>query len=114
MANFGATSTGSQIDLGERLEEWRRQLLDTSKRSRLVSCKFGRAGVLGIEHPGIDQVWETFGIQEAGAAFPWPSFLLGEDEEEVEVGTDAQLTDGVSDPTSSETADSTKPDRSWM
>ena len=64
---------GNRIDLSSRLEEWRRLLLDTSKRSRLVSSKFGRGGILAVEHPDFYQLWERLAVNGQPIVFPWPS-----------------------------------------
>jgi hypothetical protein len=61
---------GNRIDLSARLEEWRRLLLDTSKRSRLVSSKFGRGGILAIEHPDFYPLWEQLAVKNQPAEFP--------------------------------------------
>ena len=70
-ATMGVAS--KEIDFSARLEEWRRQLLDTSKRSRLINTKFGRGGILAIEHPHLFPLWERLAIQSEPAEFPWPS-----------------------------------------
>ncbi len=64
---------GDRIDLSARLEEWRRLLLDTSKRSRLISSKFGRGGILAIEPPDFYQLWEQLAVNNQPCEFPWPS-----------------------------------------
>src|SRR5208337_88968 len=71
----------ARLDLSARLEEWRRLLLDTSKRSRLVNSKFGRGGVLGIEHPDFYGLWEQFAVESKPAEFPWPSQWIDVDEQ---------------------------------
>ena len=40
------------ISLADRIEEWRGQLLDTSKRNRLISLNLGRNGAIKLVHPG--------------------------------------------------------------
>jgi len=72
---------GKRLDLTARLEEWRRLLLDTSKRSRLISSKFGRGGVLGIDRPEFYQLWEQLAVANQTTEFPWPSRWIGDDQE---------------------------------
>ncbi|MGD0767001.1 MAG: DUF4011 domain-containing protein [Tepidisphaeraceae bacterium] len=55
-------------------------MLDTSKRSRLVNSRFGRGGVLGIEHPEFHQLWQQLAVEGKPTDFPWPSQWLGDDE----------------------------------
>lgn len=82
---------GNRIDLSARLEEWRRLLLDTSKRSRLVSSKFGRGGILAIEHPDFYELWEQLAVKNQPAEFPWPSQWIDVDQvEEDESEADGQ------------------------
>jgi DNA polymerase III delta prime subunit len=63
-------------DLTACLEEWRRQLLDTSKRNRLVSSKMGRGGVLVIEHPEFYALWNQLTVNSQVTEFLWPSELI--------------------------------------
>jgi tetratricopeptide (TPR) repeat protein len=87
----------NRIDLSARLEEWRRLLLDTSKRSRLVNSKFGRGGVLGIEHPDFYKLWEQFAVESKPAEFPWPSQWIDIDEQVKTMGEEG-LEERPSDP----------------
>jgi very-short-patch-repair endonuclease len=68
-----AGEAGHRLDLSARLDEWRRLLLDTSKRSRLISSKFGRGGVLAVEHPDFFQLWKHLAVDAQTLEFPWPS-----------------------------------------
>jgi len=85
---------GKPLDLTARLEEWRRLLLDTSKRSRLISSKFGRGGVLAVEHPEFYQLWEQLAVTNKPAEFPWPSQWIGEypDEENADENRNVKAT----------------------
>jgi DNA polymerase III delta prime subunit len=69
--------------IAQTLSDWRRQLLDTSKISKLINCKFSRGsgstsagGALLLEHPATDQLWDAMAVQEKSAAFAWASTLL--------------------------------------
>ncbi len=59
-------------DLSRQVQEWRCQLLDTSKRNRLISCKLdARAGLLSVIHPAFPDLWEHTAIKEKSLTFPW-------------------------------------------
>ena len=55
--------------LAERIEEWRNQLLDTSKRNRLVSLSLGRAGAVRLVHPG-GNIWTRLVADGNTMSFP--------------------------------------------
>jgi Protein of unknown function (DUF4011) len=65
-------------DIASKIEQWRGQLLDTSKRNRLISFKAGRAGGVGLVYPGVDQIWETLVAGEGCMSFVRRRELLGE------------------------------------
>jgi Protein of unknown function (DUF4011) len=40
-----------------RIEQWRSQLLDLTKRNRLINCPMARSGAIVIEYPDPTDVW---------------------------------------------------------
>src|SRR4051794_18297171 len=55
----------------EKSEEWRKHLLDTSKRNRLVNFKLGRAGGVGLVRLDAAGLWQGSVADEAALTFPW-------------------------------------------
>ncbi len=68
-------------DLSETIEQWRSQLLDTSKRNRLISLKLNRTGSFKIAHPDAEQVWQSLLSSNATLTFIRREDLLGHDPE---------------------------------
>src|SRR4051812_42016743 len=68
-------------DLSARIEEWRSQLLDTTKRNRLISLKLGRTGALKLIHPTADSLWEQLVSLGGTMSFPLRQELVGETDE---------------------------------
>jgi very-short-patch-repair endonuclease len=62
-----------------QIEDWRTSLLDLSKRNRLISCKLGARGVLEIEHPGVDSIWEELVVRNSPMTFVWKRDLLDDE-----------------------------------
>ena len=69
------------MDLSARIEEWRSQLLDTTKRNRLISLKLGRTGALKLIHPPAESLWEQLVSLGGTMSFPMKQELVGEPEE---------------------------------
>lgn len=63
-------------DLTKRFEEWRSQLLDTSKRNPLVSCKFSRGGAIELLYPDLASLWQALVVSSAGVTFQRTQPLL--------------------------------------
>lgn len=63
--------------LSERIEEWRNQLLDTSKRNKLISLNFGRAGAVQLLHPDAESLWTNLVADGKMMSFPLKRDLLG-------------------------------------
>jgi very-short-patch-repair endonuclease len=70
--------------LNARVEEWRSQLLDTSKRNRLISLNLGRAGVVKIVHPGAERLWTELVGEGGTMSFPLKGQLVAMAEEDLE------------------------------
>ena len=62
-------------DLLGRLEEWRRKLLDLTKRNQLVSCKIGPRAAIRLEYPSPGQVWSGL-LGGADLTFAWKRELV--------------------------------------
>ena len=64
------------FDLTTPLETWRNQLLDLTKRNRLIHCKSGRGGVVPLEHPDPEKLWELLVAKSQPLLFPWQRDLI--------------------------------------
>ncbi len=62
--------------LTARIEEWRNQLLDTSKRNRLISLNLGRAGAVKLVHPSAESLWTSLVTDGKTMSFPLKRELL--------------------------------------
>jgi hypothetical protein len=69
------------MDLSARIEEWRSQLLDTTKRNRLIHLNLGRTGPLRLVHPSADLIWDQLVAQSGVMSFPLKHELVGESDE---------------------------------
>src|SRR5947209_245495 len=56
------------FDMTARIEAWRTQLLDTTRRNRLINFKTGRGGGILLLHPDPGDLWERL---LGGAALPF-------------------------------------------
>jgi hypothetical protein len=65
------------MSVSDRIEEWRRQLLDTSKRNRLISLNLGRAGALKLVHPSAERLWSILFAESGTMSFPLKQELRG-------------------------------------
>src|SRR5437868_371893 len=77
-------------DITPRIAQWREQLLDLTKRNRLINCRIGPAGALELAHPKLDSVWQLTVIKSGAMSFPRKAELLGMDPED----EDAEETPG--------------------
>ncbi|HZL36535.1 MAG TPA: DUF4011 domain-containing protein, partial [Tepidisphaeraceae bacterium] len=87
-----------EINLQSKIDEWREQLLDLSKRNRLISCKVGKAGAIELEHPEFAQLWDHLAINPGTFTFPRKSDLLGLKRQEGAVSAKAAATAVYSSP----------------
>ncbi|MDX2038318.1 MAG: DUF4011 domain-containing protein [Isosphaeraceae bacterium] len=55
--------------LENRLEEWRRELLDTTKRNPLISLKLGKSGAVEILDPTGSVLWEELIVRQIAVRF---------------------------------------------
>src|SRR5262245_49970115 len=66
-----------QFDPDARLAEWRKSLLDTTKRNRLIKFAAGRVGGVYLLRPSPADLWARL-VRDGGTlTFPWKRELLG-------------------------------------
>src|SRR5262249_3699458 len=83
------------FDITAQIETWRKQLLDTTKRNRLVSFKVGRAGGIALAQPDPGDLWDRLIARNDALTFVWKRDLveLPADEEEAPDGSVSTLFD---------------------
>lgn len=69
------------FDIDERIAEWRKSLLDTTKRNRLIKFVAGRVGGVSLVHPKASDFWTRLICEDGRLSFPWKRDLLGLPEE---------------------------------
>ena len=75
------------VSLNTRIEEWRSQLLDTSKRNKLISLNLGRAGAVKLVHPGAESLWTELVTEGGTMSFPLKRQLVGMAVEDLDAET---------------------------
>ena len=65
------------FNIDAQIEEWKKSLLDTSKRNRLIKFTTGRGGGISLLHPAADAVWQRLVVDGGAMSFPWKRDLLG-------------------------------------
>src|SRR4029078_1451192 len=65
------------FDIDARISEWRKSLLDTTKRNRLIKFVAGRVGGVNLIYPKVDDFWTRLVREDSRFAFPWKRDLLG-------------------------------------
>jgi Protein of unknown function (DUF4011) len=70
------TTTRSNPQVTDRLEDWRRRLIDLSYRNRLIKYAVTRASTLEIDSPDIEALFE-----DVGDGKPWNFYFPPEDDE---------------------------------
>ncbi len=63
------------MNIKECIQEWRKSLLDTTKRSRLIKFTHGRGGLL-LDHPDLEKIWTKLSADNSSMLFPWKRNLL--------------------------------------
>jgi very-short-patch-repair endonuclease len=63
-------------DIGAKVASWRTQLLDTTKRNRLISFKVGRTGGIALAHPDPDDLWQRLVTDGKPLTFAWKRDLI--------------------------------------
>jgi very-short-patch-repair endonuclease len=64
------------FDINARIDVWRTQLLDTSRKNRLINFKVGRSGGIALVHPDPGDIWDRLVAGNAGLAFAWKRDLI--------------------------------------
>src|SRR5215470_6692134 len=64
-----------------RIQSWRDQLLDTSKRNRLVHFRTGRGGGVPLIHPDPADLWQRLVADDKPVTFAWQRDLIDLPEE---------------------------------
>ncbi|HET6574670.1 MAG TPA: DUF4011 domain-containing protein [Fimbriiglobus sp.] len=77
------------FDIDARIADWQKQLLDTTKRNRLIKFVSGRAGGVGLLHPGFGPLWQRMVVDGQPCVFAWKRDVLG---------LPAEAIDGVDEP----------------
>ena len=62
--------------LHPRIQEWRTNLLDLSRRNRLINCKIGTRGAIELEHPSAETIWQQLVVSSGAMTFSWKTQLL--------------------------------------
>jgi very-short-patch-repair endonuclease len=65
------------FDPDARLAEWRKTLLDTTKRNRLIKFVTGRIGGVNLLSPATGELWGKLVRDGTTLTFPWKRDLLG-------------------------------------
>ena len=65
------------FDIEARITEWRKSLLDTTKRNRLIKFVAGRIGGINLVAPKPIDVWTRLVREYGTLTFPWKRDLLG-------------------------------------
>lgn len=63
-------------DVTAKIVEWQNQLLDTSKRNRLIKFSTGRGGGVNIVHPRCEELWDILVGESKTLLFPWKRDIL--------------------------------------
>ena len=65
------------FDIDARISEWRKSLLDTTKRNRLIKFVAGRIGGISLVAPKSGDIWTRLVREYGTLTFPWKRDLLG-------------------------------------
>jgi Protein of unknown function (DUF4011) len=63
-------------DFDARIDSWRTQLLDTTKRNRLINFKSGRSGGVLLVHPNPGDLWSRLLTSDTALSFVWKRDLI--------------------------------------
>jgi very-short-patch-repair endonuclease len=75
------------FDLDARIADWRKSLLDTTKRNRLIKFVAGRTGGVNLVYPSAADLWTRLMPEGRTLTFPWKRELLGLPREIVDANT---------------------------
>jgi hypothetical protein len=65
------------FDMKQQVDGWRAQLLDTSRRNRLINFKVGRGGGVWLVYPDPGDLWHRLVVRGNQLTFAWKNELLG-------------------------------------
>lgn len=65
--------------LHNRIEIWKKQLLDFGKRNRLINFLEGKRNNVKINTPSFEKLWEFIVINEREIIFPYARYVTYED-----------------------------------
>jgi very-short-patch-repair endonuclease len=65
------------FDIDARIAEWRKSLLDTTKRNRLIKFVAGRVGGVNLVYPAAGDLWTRLVCDDSTLTFAWKRDLLG-------------------------------------
>jgi hypothetical protein len=68
--------------LHSQIEEWRKRLLDLSKRNRLINCKIGARAAIEVAYPEPEGVWQRVVVSNGRMTFAWKRDLLDEEDDD--------------------------------
>jgi very-short-patch-repair endonuclease len=64
------------FDINAQIEDWRKLLLDTSKRNRLINFKTGRTGGISLVYPDSGEFWHHLVTNNTALSFVWKRDLI--------------------------------------
>lgn len=70
------------LDIFSQIYLWKKELLDFSKRNRLINCKAGGRNTLELLHPALENVFTLLVEKEKPLFFPWRTDLCPDLSEE--------------------------------
>ncbi|MDR0610209.1 MAG: DUF4011 domain-containing protein [Planctomycetaceae bacterium] len=74
------------FDILSQIDHWKKELLDFSKRNRLVNCRIGGRNTLELRYPSLENIFSFIVEKEKPLFFPWTTDLVNvnsEDEEQI-------------------------------
>lgn len=60
-----------QVNMGLRIDTWKKKLLDLGKRNRLLNYRDTKRGSIRIVEPSADDLWNSFVVDERSLEFPY-------------------------------------------
>lgn len=86
------------FDIASQIESWRTQLLDTTKRNRLINFKTGGTGGIVLAHPDPGELWHSLVAGGQILSFPWKRELIDLPEEAEQMDADGLRHPNLFDP----------------
>ncbi|HXG10904.1 MAG TPA: DUF4011 domain-containing protein [Gemmataceae bacterium] len=92
----------TSCNIAALIERWRTELLDLSKRNRLINFKTGRTGGILLVHPDPGELWDHLVIRSKALSFPWKRDLIDLSEEPGEANSTIDPSPGAAPPLSAQ------------